>query len=105
MVVFSDGRARDPDRADAIARAYGRMKVPIHVFPAGESGGRRRRGDRRAWSRPNQVRKSSKVAAQVFVRSFGYKGRRAELKLVGRRGPTASAEPCWRGRRSSWRMG
>ena len=36
VVVFSDGRARDPDRADAIARAYGRMKVPIHVLPAGE---------------------------------------------------------------------
>ena len=28
VVVFSDGRARDPERADAIARAYGRMKVP-----------------------------------------------------------------------------
>ena len=31
---------------------------------------------------PNQVRKSSRIAAQVFVRSFGYKGRRAELKIA-----------------------
>ncbi len=82
VVVFSDGRARDPDRADAIARAYGRMKVPIHVFPAGESGGG---GDVAivALVAPNQVRKSSRIAAQVFVRCFGYKGRRAELKIAG----------------------
>ena len=81
VVVFSDGRARDPDRADAIARAYGRMKVPIHVLPAGEPAVG---GDVAIVSltAPSQVRKSSKVAAQVFVRSFGYGGRRAELKLV-----------------------
>ena len=36
VVVFSDGRARDADRADAIARAYGRMKVPVHVLPVGD---------------------------------------------------------------------
>jgi uncharacterized membrane protein len=81
VVVFSDGRARDPEKAEAIARAYGRMKVPIHVFPAGEPGVG---GDAAivAMVAPNQVRKSSKVAAQVFVRSFGYKGRRAELKIA-----------------------
>src|SRR5262249_40997273 len=79
--VFSDGRTRDPDRADAIARAYGRMKVPIHVLPVGEPAVG---GDVAIVSltAPSQVRKSSKVAAQVFVRSFGYKGRRAELRIV-----------------------
>src|SRR5262249_29362850 len=81
VVVFSDGRARDPDRADAIARAYRRMKVPIHVLPAGEPGVG---GDVAivAVVAPNQVRKSWKVSAQVFVRTFGYKGRRAELKIA-----------------------
>src|SRR5262249_37991243 len=78
---FSDGRARDPDRAEAIARAYGRMKIPIHVYPAGEPGVG---GDAAivAMVAPSQVRKSSKVAAQVFVRSFGYKGRRVEMKIT-----------------------
>ena len=81
VVVFSDGRARDPDRADAIARAYSKMKVPIHVFPAGEPGVG---GDVAivAMVALNQVRKSSKVAAQVFVRSFGYNGRHAGLKIM-----------------------
>ena len=36
VVVFSDGRARDPDRANTLARAYGKMKVPIHVLPVGD---------------------------------------------------------------------
>ena len=53
---------------------------------------------------PNQVRKSSKVAAQVFVRSFGYKGQRAELKIVAvgarrqagvRARPDAGRPPGW----------
>jgi uncharacterized membrane protein len=81
VVVFSDGRARDPDRADVMARAYARMKVPIHVLPAGEPDVG---GDVAIVSlvAPAQVRKSSKVAAHVFVRSYGYKGRRSDLKLV-----------------------
>jgi uncharacterized membrane protein len=81
VVVFSDGRARDTDKADMIARAYGRMKVPVHVFPVGDENVG---GDVAIVSMvaPVQVRKFSKIAAQVFVRSFGYKGKRAELKLV-----------------------
>ena len=81
VVVFSDGRARDPDRADTLARAYGKMKVPIHVLPVGDENVG---GDVAIVSMvaPNQVRKFSRVAAQVFVRSFGYKGKRSELKIV-----------------------
>ncbi len=81
VVVFSDGRARDPDRADAIARAYGQMKVPIHVLPVGDENVG---GDVAIVSMvaPNQVRKFSRVAAQVYVRSYGYKGKRSELKIV-----------------------
>ena len=59
VVVFSDGRARDTDRADTIARAYGRMKVPIHVLPVGDENVG---GDVAIVSMvaPNQVRKFSK---------------------------------------------
>src|ERR1700733_2166838 len=32
---------------------------------------------------PNQARKFSKDATQVFIRSYGYKGKRAELRIVG----------------------
>jgi uncharacterized membrane protein len=81
VVVFSDGRARDPDRADTLARAYGKMKVPIHVLPVGDENVG---GDVAIVSMvaPNQVRKFSRVAAQVYVRSYGYKGKRSELKIV-----------------------
>jgi uncharacterized membrane protein len=86
VVVFSDGRARDPDRARVMAQSYGRMKVPIHVLPAGEPDVG---GDIAIVSlvAPAQVRKSSKVAAQVFLRSYGYKGRRGDLKIVAALGP------------------
>lgn len=81
VVVFSDGRVRDAERADTMARAYGRMKVPVHVLPVGEEDVG---GDVAVVSMvaPTLVRKHSQIAAQVFVRSFGYKGRRAELKVV-----------------------
>ncbi len=38
LVVLSDGRASDAERALAIARAYGRNKLPIHVLEVGEDG-------------------------------------------------------------------
>jgi uncharacterized membrane protein len=81
VVVFSDGRARDSEKADTIAKAYGKMKVPVHVLPVGDENVG---GDVAIVSMvtPNQVRKFSKIAAQVFVRSFGYTGRHSELKLV-----------------------
>ena len=81
VVLFSDGRARDPAQAEPIARSFGRMKVPIHVVPVGEPNVG---GDVAIVSMvaPPQVRKYSRVAVQVFVRSFGYPGRRVELKLA-----------------------
>ncbi len=81
VVVFSDGRARDTERADAIARAYGRIKLPVHVLPVGDEDVG---GDVAIVSlvAPNQVRKFARVAAQVYVRSYGYKGKRSELKIV-----------------------
>ncbi len=81
VVLFSDGRTRDSDRAERIARAYGRMKVPVHVLPVGDENVG---GDVAIVSMvaPNQVRKYSRVSAQVFVRCYGYKGKRSELSIV-----------------------
>ncbi len=80
VVLFSDGRARDPARAEAVARGFGHMKIPIHVVPAGEATSG---GDVAivCLVAPGLVRKSSRVGVQVFVRSFGYAGKRVELKL------------------------
>jgi uncharacterized membrane protein len=97
VVVFSDGRARDSARASAIARGYRRMNVPIHVVPAGDDDVG---GDVAIVSMvvPNLVRKSTKIPARLFIRSYGYKGRRAEVKLValepdGRPGAVLSRTP------------
>ncbi len=81
VVVFSDGRARDLDRSDAIARAYGRMKVPVHVVPVGDENVG---GDVAIVSMvaPTQVRKFSQILAQVFVRSYGFLGKRSVLKMM-----------------------
>jgi uncharacterized membrane protein len=81
VVVFSDGRARDTERADAIARAYGRIKLPVHVLPLGDENVG---GDVAIVSMvaPNQVRKFSRVAAQVFIRSYGYTGKHSNLKII-----------------------
>lgn len=81
VVVFSDGRARDPERAEAIAEGYRRMDVPISVVPVGDDAVG---GDVAIVSMvaPTLVRKSAQVPIQVYVRSYGYKGRRAELKLA-----------------------
>ena len=89
VVMFSDGRARDPAQAESIARGFGLMKVPIHVVPVGEPNVG---GDVAIVSMvaPPQVRKHSRVAVQVFLRSFGYTGRRVELKLVAA-GPAGSS--------------
>ncbi len=57
------------------------MNIPVHVLPLGnENAG----GDVALVSMvaPNLVRKHSKVSAQVFVRCYGFKGKRSELRIV-----------------------
>jgi uncharacterized membrane protein len=81
LVVFSDGRTRDHDRAVKMARAYARMNIPIHVVPVGDENVG---GDVAIVSMvaPNQVRKHSKVSAQIFVRCCGFDGKRAQVRIV-----------------------
>jgi hypothetical protein len=81
VVVFSDGRARDADRAAEVAAHFRTLSVPIHVVPVGNP---ERGGDVSVVSliAPATVRKHSQVNVQAFVRSYGYEGRRAEVELV-----------------------
>jgi len=79
-VLFSDGRARDPDGVEDIARRYAGMQVPLHVVPVGDRG---RAGDVAVINMivPERVRKYSEVNAQIFLRSYGYDGLRSQLIL------------------------
>ena len=80
VVLFSDGRAQDPTGLEEMARRYARMKVPIHVVPFGDpSDG----GDVAIVNvvAPARVRKHSIVNARVWVRSYGYDGKRTQLRL------------------------
>ncbi len=85
IVLFSDGRWREPTGVQEMARRYAERRVPIHVVPLGESD---RGGDVAVVNMvtPTRVRKHSQVGASVWVRSYGYDGLRTELRLeaVGR---------------------
>lgn len=80
IVLFSDGQARDAADVEKIAGYFSRLKVPIHVVPVGDTG---KGGDVAIVGvvAPDRVRRFSQVDVQVFLRSFGYEGRRGELVL------------------------
>lgn len=80
VVLFSDGRFRDADGIEAVAQHFARQKVPLHVVPVGQMA---RGGDIAvvAAVAPPRVRKFSTAEVQVFLRSFGYDGRRSEVRL------------------------
>ncbi|MBC7854234.1 MAG: VWA domain-containing protein, partial [Pirellulaceae bacterium] len=81
IVVFSDGRVHDETGLDQIAAQFAKLKVPIHVVPIGDTG---KGGDVAiaAVVAPPRVRKFTEVEVQVFVRSFGYDGKRGEVQLI-----------------------
>jgi uncharacterized membrane protein len=80
VVIVSDGRVRDPDKLDEIAGVWRRLQIPVHVVPVGSEGAG---GDVAivAAIAPARARKQSQVAVHVFLRSFGFAGRRSELQL------------------------
>ena len=80
IVVFSDGRVEDPAGLREIAAHYARLGVPIHVVPCGSTEGQ---GDIAIESlvAPDSARKNSQLTVQLYVRSFGFDGRRSEVKL------------------------
>ena len=81
IVLFSDGRAHDDVGLEQMAAEFARLKVPIHVVPVGDM---TRGGDVAvaAVVAPPRVRKFTEVEIQVFIRSYGYDGKRSEVQLL-----------------------
>ena len=81
IVVFSDGRVHDDTGLEQIAAGFAKLKVPIHVVPVGDTA---KGGDVAiaAVVAPPRVRKFTEVEVQVFVRSFGFEGKRSEVQLL-----------------------
>ena len=81
IVLFTDGRVRDPDAVRAAAASFKELGVPVHVAPQGNmSGG----GDAAIVGvvAPRRVRKFTEVEIHVFLRSYGYDGRPVELSIT-----------------------
>jgi uncharacterized membrane protein len=80
VVVVSDGRVRDPDKLDEMTSTWRRLHVPVHVVPVGQAA---QGGDVAivAAVAPAKARKQAQVTVDVFLRSFGFAGQRAELQL------------------------
>ncbi len=94
VVLFSDGRARDETGVESLAKQFARLKIPVHVVPVGDTN---RGGDVSivACVVPPRVRRFAEVEVQVFLRSYGFEGRRCELTLSapGEDGPRQLAVP------------
>jgi uncharacterized membrane protein len=80
VVVVSDGRVRDPEKVDEMASLWRRLHVPVHVVPLGRAA---EGGDAAivAAVAPARARKQAQVEVDVFLRSYGFAGRRTELQL------------------------
>jgi hypothetical protein len=80
VVVLSDGRGRDADSAGEVAAHFGKLGVPIHVIPLGSDAAQ---GDVSVISliAPTTIRKHSSVEVDVFLRSYGFVNRTAQLEL------------------------
>ncbi|HEY7329285.1 MAG TPA: glutamine amidotransferase [Gemmataceae bacterium] len=80
VIVISDGRVRDAEKVDEMASLWRRLRVPVHVVPLG---GAAQGGDAAiiAAVAPAKARKQAQVEVDVFLRSFGFVGRRTELQL------------------------
>jgi uncharacterized membrane protein len=81
IVLFSDGRARDENGVEQLAAQFARLNVPVHVVPVGDTA---KGGDVAivACVVPPRVRRFAEVEVQVFLRSYGYDGRRCEVTLT-----------------------
>jgi uncharacterized membrane protein len=83
VVVVSDGRVRNsekPERLEEMASIWRRLHVPVHVVPVGKPS---EGGDVAiiAAVAPAKARKQAQVTVDVFLRSFGFAGKRVELQL------------------------
>ncbi|MBC7817900.1 MAG: hypothetical protein IAG10_13495, partial [Planctomycetaceae bacterium] len=81
IVLFSDGRARDESGVEQLAVQFAKLNVPVHVVPVGDTA---KGGDVAivACVVPPRARRFAEVEVQVFLRSYGYDGRRCEVSLT-----------------------
>lgn len=81
IVLFSDGRARDESGVEQLAKQFAKLNVPVHVVPVGDTA---KGGDVAivACVVPPRARRFAEVEVQVFLRSYGYEGRRCEVSLI-----------------------
>jgi uncharacterized membrane protein len=79
VVVFSDGRATETAGFDDIAAGYRRLGVPVHVYAVGD----RVAGDVAVQDviAPRDAPPDTRLPVRVVVRSRGYEGRRAEVRV------------------------
>jgi uncharacterized membrane protein len=88
VVLFSDGRSTEPLQTAEIAAAYRQLQVPIHVFPVGD---RSVIGDVAIQELvvPRNPPPGTRVPVRVQVASYGYEGRRAEVRVRSVANPQA----------------
>ena len=81
IVLFSDGRAHDESGVEQLATQFAKLNVPVHVVPVGDTANG---GDVAivACVVPPRARRLAEVEVQVFLRSYGYDGRRCEVSLI-----------------------
>ena len=81
IVLFSDGRARDESGVEQLAKQFAKLNVPVHVVPVGDTA---KGGDVAivACVVLPRARRFAEVEVQVFLRSYGYDGRRCEVSLI-----------------------
>ncbi len=90
VFVFSDGRSTEPGPLENTARAYRELGVPLHVIPLGDD---RVSGDVAIADidAPRDARPGTRVPVRVTLRSHGFQGERAELRIRSATDPHADA--------------
>jgi uncharacterized membrane protein len=79
VVIFSDGRTNEKAGFEEIAAGYRRLGVPLHVYPVGDAV----TGDVAIENlvAPREAAANTTIPVRVVVRSRGYAGQRAEVRL------------------------
>jgi hypothetical protein len=95
VVVFSDGRTPGGAGLEPVAAGYRTLGVPLHVFPVGDPN---TSGDVAIEDvlAPREARPGARVPVRVLVRTHGFAGRRAELRVrpeAATKGPALATLP------------
>jgi uncharacterized membrane protein len=80
IVLFSDGRLTDVAGLDGIVAGYRRLQLPIHVFPVGDPEASRDVAVQDVIA-PREAMPGARVPIQVTLRSHGYQGQRADVRI------------------------